>query len=737
MYTKRVAVLLLLVALSLISLSVHAQRAALVKMSPTVRQICMQSSSARCKGRVESPSSQVMTLVRVKGDVTDLLASHGCKTWATFGDILAVSIPVRSLMSVASDPRIVRVEAKVCDQLQNATTIEYINAIPAHEGRNLPQAFTGRGVVMGIQDIGFDLTHPNFYSSDMQTYRIKSFWDMLSTDTIGSTLPVGRDYRGEASLLAYAHSRDSQITGHGTHTLGTAAGSGCGTAYKGLAYDSDICLVCNAISDNKSLIDDNDKEKYNGVNSLLGFKYIFDYADSVGKPCVISFSEGSHADLYGENVLYDEVVGKLVGPGHIIVASAGNTNQSASYIHKPRGTEVAGSFVEIWGNQLFLMAQSDRDFTARMVVYGSQRDTVSVSSAWLCQQPDSLASQTITVDGCDYEFKFGAYPSCYYPDRLVVEYSITGPNKIGMDAVCPFSIEFLGADADIEAYSVRGNLVTRSVNPSLCQGERTHDINFPASSPHVIAVGATAYVTGYVNAKGDEMHYDYGSGGVKASFSSVGPTADGRIKPDVMSPGANVVSSGNSFFFEQNPDSHEWNDIVETFTHDGRTYYWKADTGTSMSAPAVGGAIALWLEARPDLTREQIMDVFAHTCSHPDESLAYPNNQYGYGQIDVYRGLLYLLGIDGISDVSDHQPEKVSFAMHDNRTLSVTFPSPLRHDAQVKVYSTSGMLLHSATVMQGYASADIQLTGVPKGILVVQVIGDSPATTGSTLVRIR
>ncbi len=732
---KRITIPLFFALMSLFPHASFAQRVAYAKMSPTVRQLSMQSRQASAKGGIPDTPSHVLTLMKVKGDISSMLSSYGCTTWATFDDILMVSIPVNNLVQVASQPRVVRIEAKSADRLLNDVTARQINVTQVHEGHLLPQAFTGKGVIMGIQDIGFDLTHPNFYSPDMQTYRIKSFWDMLSTDTIGSQLPVGRDYTDETSILAYAHSRDSQLTGHGTHTLGTAAGSGYGTRYSGMAYGSDICLVCNAISDNKELIADSDKEKYDGVSSILGFKYIFDYADAVGKPCVISFSEGSHADLYGDNMLYDEVLGKLVGPGRIIVASAGNTNQNATYIHKPRGNEVAGSFMEIWGNQLYLMAQSDRDFTARMVVYGSERDTISISSAWLCQQADSLACQTITVDGRDYRFDVGAYPSCYDPDRLVVEYSITGPDHIGMNSVCPFSIEFLGEDADIEAYSIVGALVTRSVNPSLSQGERSHDINYPASSPYVIAVGATAYTTGYINANGDAMHYDYGSGGVKADFSSVGPTLDGRIKPDVMAPGTNVTSSGNSYFFEQNPDSREWNDIVEQFSHNGRTYCWKADTGTSMSSPAVGGAIALWLEARPDLTREQIIDVLARTCTRPDESMEYPNNLYGYGQIDVYRGLLYLLGIDGIDDISDHQPDGVAFSMTGNKSFRIDFARPLSSDAQVKVYSTAGQLLHTAIVTAGMQTTHIALPQSVKGVVAVQVAGDSPATTGSTLMR--
>ena len=54
-----------------------------------------------------------------------------------------------------------------------------------------------------------------------------------------------------------------------------------------------------------------------------------------------------------------------------------------------------------------------------------------------------------------------------------------------------------------------------------------------------------------------------------------------------------------------------------------------------MSAPVVTGAIALWLQADPTLTTSDCMDIFAKTCTHYDSSLSYPNNLYGYGQIDV------------------------------------------------------------------------------------------------------
>ena len=61
-----------------------------------------------------------------------------------------------------------------------------------------------------------------------------------------------------------------------------------------------------------------------------------------------------------------------------------------------------------------------------------------------------------------------------------------------------------------------------------------------------------------------------------------------------------------------------------------------------MACPAVTGVVALWLQVCPTLTPEQIKDVFAHTCTHYDESLDYPNNYYGWGEIDALAGIEYI-----------------------------------------------------------------------------------------------
>ncbi len=102
--------------------------------------------------------------------------------------------------------------------------------------------------------------------------------------------------------------------------------------------------------------------------------------------------------------------------------------------------------------------------------------------------------------------------------------------------------------------------------------------------------------------------------GTYASFSSVGPTADGRTKPDVVADGVGAycalrVVSGYAGYFQ----------------------------GTSLSTPLVAGAAALILSAHPELTPIQVRDALRNTASR---ALS-PNDSTGWGIIDTYKALLY------------------------------------------------------------------------------------------------
>ena len=199
-----------------------------------------------------------------------------------------------------------------------------------------------------------------------------------------------------------------------------------------------------------------------------------------------------------------------------------------------------------------------------------------------------------------------------------------------------------------------------------------------------------------------------------------------------MAPGNNIISSFSSFYMEAHPDASDLTWDLDRYAFNGRSYAWISSSGTSASCPAVAGAIALWLQAKPDLTPREVKEVLSRTCRHYDESLTYPNNKYGYGEIDVYRGLLYILGVDRVEEVSKtHTSARIRYA--DNQ-LSVSFEHPLSSSVRLRLYTMNGRLVHTSTVKAGQTSQSLSLGSLPAGIYAVQLDGPS-SVKGSTLIR--
>jgi serine protease AprX len=135
----------------------------------------------------------------------------------------------------------------------------------------------------------------------------------------------------------------------------------------------------------------------------------------------------------------------------------------------------------------------------------------------------------------------------------------------------------------------------------------------PANDPFVITVGS-------VDDQGSPEKED----DAVSSFSAYGLTEDNFAKPDLVAPGRNVIS------LSAGPESKVCKGYPK---HTVNNDYFRM-SGTSMSAPAVTGAVALLLQDEPNLTPDQVKYRLKATA---DAGWAgYDPSKAGVGYLDIY-----------------------------------------------------------------------------------------------------
>lgn len=666
-------------------------------------------------------NKNVCAFVRLKNShAEDILSAYGCTVITQINDIYIAHIPIGQLDALANHEDVVRIEAQFGGKPLLDVTPTWINQHPVYDGIGLPQAYDGTGVVVGIVDGGFDLTHPSFYDVDGSTYRIKGFVDDYATEeeTIGVPTPLGRQYTIQEELLEKAHSGDQRAS-HGTHCLGIAAGSGYGTEYRGIAYGADIYAISTRVGTESA---------YGSASEVARMKHIFDYADEKHQPCVITYSIGFN-DNPTDAQLFTEALEGLTGEGHIIVVAAGNENLDKNYVKKEVGVETSGTALHVTQQKGVAYFQSKQSFALKCITLKTVDGLIEKSDSVLLDT-DQLPTDSLVVNG--HHFLMSKTGTFYtLTDRCEKS------QENAYSAYLMLAIE--GQDAEVEMFGT----LDSSFDNSLC--EKLNDYRFddavsgcnvdlPGTLPQMITVGALNGRYSYMNMEGKERkgHGASSPVGTIAVFSSVGPTKDGRIKPDIVAPGVNILSSINSY-----DSSDRSSSTVQQTVFNGRTYSWAAMSGTSMATPCVAGIVALWLQADPTLTPEKVKEVFKATARHPEEQLVYPNAVYGYGLIDAYEGILTILGIpSAIEQVSMHQPSSLRIRPMADRSVLLGFDTAPTEPFHVRVYTLTGQLLTEQRFDP--TSAMTYHVDIPKassGVYVVQVNSMEVGVTGSELIR--
>jgi serine protease AprX len=224
----------------------------------------------------------------------------------------------------------------------------------------------------------------------------------------------------------------------------------------------------------------------------------------------------------------------------------------------------------------------------------------------------------------------------------------------------------------------KGMVVVASAGNSGASPEPLNHIGVPAEALHVLAVGAV---------KSDEAY---------ATFSSVGPSFDGRIKPDVMAQGqAAVVATING--------------NIQTAS------------GTSFSCPIMAGMIASFWQALPELSNQQVIDFVKQSA----DRFANPDNQFGYGIPD------FQLAVTNALSVTDNLNGK--FLVYPNPThdnLFVSFPNGFQ-EAKLVLYNALGQNVLEKSISDSATS--ISLDNLNYGIYFYKIESNSFIQSGKII----
>jgi carboxypeptidase C (cathepsin A)/GH25 family lysozyme M1 (1,4-beta-N-acetylmuramidase)/subtilisin family serine protease len=500
----------------------------------------------------------------------------GVRVVTQFGEIITIRTSRSNIPTLSGSAEVADIAAgdtylgpDVEIEAADFAEISSDTVLPSDERRPSEEKATGRGVVVGSVDWGFDFAHPDFLNEDGTT-RILALWDQRGSRLPNSPQPFGYGVvhdRNEinralkqkdpyAALGYHPADADTGIGCHGTHVLSIAAGGGGENRPTGIAPEADLVLVHNAPWDEVDT-----GRLGDSVTLLEGIDFIARIAGD--RPWVINLSMGRHGEQHDGSTLIEQGLDAAIrsAPGRAVSMSAGNyfdkrihasgqlrPTQERTIVweileNKPTNNQL--EFWYSWQDKFEVTVHSpDGSIAARAAIGERSKFVVGGKEVGNLyhrgQEPNNLDNH-ITI--------------YLYKEAPAGEWEVT---LIGSDVI----------DGRYHAW------IERDVSCGSCQSRLRPDDADPRCTTGTICNGRRTLAVGAYNKHDPEMRLGH--------FSSVGPTRDGRLKPDLCAPGVSVLAARSA--------PREKREPVQLLTR---------MSGTSMASPHCTGTIALMFQAAP------------------------------------------------------------------------------------------------------------------------------------------
>lgn len=712
------------------------------RLDPQLRQFA-QNRLTR-SDQIRTSGDKVAVLIRLREDsetADQFLSDKGIKVRGRIGDLVAAELSTQQLQDLSANSSIRHIHAshprlplggelssrKGFPKLANDAVNASIKAPDARSAFNV----TGRNVVVGIVDSGIDFRHGDFLTSDGKT-RIKALWDMSDAAGTGPN-GVGKVYTSsEINSLLAGNGGESDTNGHGSQVAGTAAGNGFGTGgalpsgmFAGIAPEADLVIVkaTRSATAQVSFYDD---------DIVAAMSFIRDQAAALNEPFVINLSIGSHFSSHDGNDPLEVAVDNLIasGNGRQVVVAAGNDGNAG--IH-------AGGFIAE-GSEVSIPFTVSSSAVGLLALYQAA-DTVSariIKPSGQVVGPAPLY-RLITSDP-DVELQNAPGDTAADPKAVLVTLKNRRP---GTWTLVLSGTRINNGRFDIWAQDGGETAMDPTVADNLVS------VTTPATSRKAISVGNIVSKTAYVDSNGIiQTRLGQGIVGQLAKSSSTGPSRDGRLIPLIVAPGSWVSTTRSSSY---SIDSITGSSIpAELLANDGGKHV--ISYGTSLSAAAVTGTVALMLQANPTLTPSQLRSIVSQSVF--SDATMQPGPKSGYGRVNAMaavQGALNAGTTRSFVSVSaaSYNPETVGapssiMAGFGTNLSAATAPAPSLPLPQslggvsVRLTDSAGAVFQAPLFFVSPYQINYQLPdGIASGLAKVEVIRQDTGLAATGMVAVR